>query len=117
MQRYVHEHAVKTQRMHLTVCRELDLKGKRLPVDSRPARRNAAACIQERLRCVAEDGSHAASARTFQVKAVVAVGRRVGPHEREAAFQRVGVAVFAFRVVEAAAPQNEKPRFPLLEKT
>jgi hypothetical protein len=76
-------------RMYLTVCRELDLKGKRLPVDRRWYMTNAAACIQERLRCAAEDGGRAACARTFEVHAAVAVGRRVRPHEREAAFERV----------------------------
>ncbi len=53
---------------------------------------------------------------TNEVHAVAPVERRVRPHEREAAFERVRVAAFAVGVAQAAAPQNKKPRDPLLEK-
>ncbi len=95
-------------RMHLLPSRELDLEGERPTVDRRAAGADAAACNQERLRCAAQGGGCAACARTFEVQAVVAVGRRVGPHEQEAAFERVRVATFAVGVAETAAPQNDE---------
>ncbi len=68
------------------------------------------------MRCAAKDGSHAARTRTLEVQAVVAVGLRVRPHEREAAFKRVRVADLPIGVVQPAAPQDEKPRGPLFRQ-
>ncbi len=113
--------------MHLAASGDLDVEGKGLPIDHRAARDDHAPCKRGRLSyinrrsaephssCILGVKDTPAGALTCEVDAVAAVGRRVGPHEREAAFERVRVVRFAVGVAQAAAPQNKKTRDPLLE--